>query len=1261
MNNDSPMPDSFKPVDCSSEQLLRDLQLRQVELEFKLIELEVQNEHLRNVQSEHEESKWYYADLYNNAPVGYLTLTDNELISEVNLTATKLFGIDRQDLLSRRFASLITAQDSDRWYLFHRELKNNKQQRNIVLSLKGSRNTEVSVQLDCLPMYSVLRITLNVVKTTKRLIPYDALSARVEEENILNDVALRQHTQEEFEYQLLKDLFQVRTTELDRLNKRFYATFESAPIGIAYLSPQGVCQESNQCFCDFIGYSKAELNLLTFEQFIHSEHHQMLAGKITECMADKISEFTLENKYLHKDGTIICGNTSLKLIRHDEGTLNYFVLIVADISQVKTAKDDLRNMEALNFVLNNSPVLMGYWDKHLKNRFSNSAYSRWFDKTPLQIKGQHIGQTIGEQLYSENLPRINAVMQGETQQFERHILSPESNKTIHTQLSYLPHIINEQVEGFYVLGIDITDKIELCESRIQNRAIFDSLNQGIIITDANRKVIYTNRTIRQLTGYSVEEMLSQSCSFLQGKNTDPQQILLMKESLSQCKAFQGEVINYRKDGSEFWNELTISPIFDTHGNLVQFVGFQNDITERKLIENERKFLLNIIDETYDFVAAADNQGRIIFINRAGLKMVGLPENTNVSGLFIKEFHPEASARRILEEVLPTAIQKGFWVGDSVLLHSDGHEIPVSQLIQVHHQDSPDTFMFFSTIMRDMTLAKRAEAELIEAKTKAENLAQAKADFLANMSHEIRTPMSAILGFSQLAMCKDFPPEAIAYLGKINTAATNLLGTLNNILELSKSEAGGICINPAPFALTDLQIMLNNLFSDMADNKGLNLAFTIAPDVPINVIGDKFRIGQILINLLGNAVKFTDSGSIDFGITLKYIEHDFVQLLFSVTDTGIGLAPNDIVKLFKPFSQVDDSITRRFGGTGLGLVLSDRLVKLMGSEISVVSTLGVGSQFSFALQLEFPSTSILSKASEQNELVATAMNTIGRQFVGIRILVAEDNMFNQQVISEFLNLWGISVEIVNNGEELLEELEVATFDLVLMDIQMPVMGGIKACWHIRRQARFATLPIVAMSAGITQKEQENYIGVGMNDFISKPINHAQLLSTLVHWLKLGVTEDGIPKTPEKVSEQSVSMVYANNVSGQDLPAPLQGIAIYKNEPDTRLDQNILIDLIGDDPMFIAEFMRSFHKTGLETNAEIKAAVIAGQHLKASNASHKLRSSAGFVGAVRLADLCAQLEEAGKVDDKTTLFKLLSQLEKEWAVVEKQLLAWPTKNH
>ena len=1170
-------------------------------------------------------------------------------------------------------------------------------------------------------------------------------------------LALQQNTSVELENKLLHSLVKQSATELTKLNARFYATFENAPIGIINLSPGGGFLEVNQRFSDLINYRKEELITLTLEEIMPQADYATVAGKIAECLAGEISEFTVENKYLRQDGKQFWGSTSIKLIRYKEGSPKYFMAIIEDISQRKVAEAILQERDKINFALNNTPILIGYWDNQLKNLFSNPAYTRWFDKTPEQIKGQHVRQVLGKQLYAENLPHINAVMHGEPQKFNRHILCQQTGEKIHTQVSYLPHIVKQEVQGFYVLGIDITDQERLDDANYYNLTLLNNLTQGVILTDINKQITYINRAFEELSGYSNEDLLGKSCAILQGEKTDPQEILLMREALSSLQSYQGEMINYRKDGSAFWVELVINPVYDRHDNLIQFIGFQrdiskrkhleakllaseqsfkaladntpvliwlagidklcywfnktwlnftgrtmaqesgngwvegvhpddlercmatyidhfdqqlpfrmeyrlrrqdgqyrwiddvgaphfdsdgvfigyigsctdisgiyeaqakikdnqkllanlfahvpgmvyqyktdpngsfsfpfvsdgikdiyettpeqvyenatllfnsmppddldrinrsieestrtlqpwqqeyrvnlpgkglrwlsghsqpeklidgsilwhgfiSDITERKLLDNERDRLLQLIDESQDLISIADMQGQIMFINRAGLKMLGLPEKPNSSRSNIKEFHSERATRRVLEEAIPVACQQGFWEGENTLLHRDGHEIPVSQLILCHHQDATGSPIFLSTIIRDMTKSKQIERELREAKDKAERLAQAKSDFLANMSHEIRTPMTAIIGFSELALTKTSSPEITAYLDKINSASTNLLGILNDILDLSKLEAGSIAIYPAPFTIDSLRDNLYGLFIDTAEKKGLGFTVMVGADVPPDLVGDKLRLEQILINLLGNAVKFTANGSVSLGITLQQVDGSQARLLFCVKDTGIGITADDQNKLFKPFQQLDESITRRFGGTGLGLALSHNLVQMMGGELSVISMPGLGSSFSFELVLAVSPRPDQEKIQPPSVTPDLVVNQVEQPLAGSRILVAEDNIFNQQIIREFLNLSGINVEIANDGQEALALLATSEFDAVLMDIHMPVMDGFEATRQIRSLPQFKALPIIALTAGVTEEERGQCLAAGMNDFASKPINSNQLLLTLAQWLK-----------------------------------------------------------------------------------------------------------------------------------------------------------------
>ena len=416
------------------------------------------------------------------------------------------------------------------------------------------------------------------------------------------------------------------------------------------------------------------------------------------------------------------------------------------------------------------------------------------------------------------------------------------------------------------------------------------------------------------------------------------------------------------------------------------------------------------------------------------------------------------------------------------------------------------------VLFDITERKQNEAVILLAKDQAESLARSKSEFLATMSHEIRTPMNAIIGLSQLALVKALSVETRDYLEKIYSSSTSLLSILNDILDFSKLEAGRIDIDNVTFNLDVLLDNLNSLFADLVKEKHLGFDIQIDPDVPRNLIGDTLRLQQVLVNLLSNAIKFTELGSVKLNITVSQIDRSQVRLLFCVADTGIGMSDTDYEKLFQPFSQVDDSITRRFGGTGLGLAISHNLLQLMDSEFSVASVPGKGTSFSFELVLGMSTLS----AQHTSATSFPTSGDLGELLTDIRILVVEDNRINQQVVKGFLNLSGIIVEIANNGKEAIALLENRVFDAVLMDVHMPILDGLEATKLIRSQARFATLPVIALTAGVTKEERERCMASGMNDFIAKPINPKTLISTLLQWIKpseatAAITEPGVKKT------------------------------------------------------------------------------------------------------------------------------------------------------
>lgn len=413
---------------------------------------------------------------------------------------------------------------------------------------------------------------------------------------------------------------------------------------------------------------------------------------------------------------------------------------------------------------------------------------------------------------------------------------------------------------------------------------------------------------------------------------------------------------------------------------------------------------------------------------------------------------------------------------------------------------------FSKRLRDELLSAqddineriKKDAYLLEAKELAEQLSKSKSQFLANMSHEIRTPMTAIIGFSELALSEDLSADARDYIETINRASTSLLVILNDILDLSKLEASRLIINAKCFKLDDMLSSVHDLLINVAKSKHLTLSIFNDIKVPAQLIGDSLRLRQVLVNLLGNAIKFTEQGSVTLTINVQHIDVHAVRLLFSVKDTGIGIDPQLQHKLFSPFSQLDDSYSRHFQGTGLGLVISQELVQLMGGVIELESTLGLGSCFSFELLLPIM-PSIEHQSIKSLALDAPILtNTVQAELEGLTILVVEDEPLNQKLVNLVVTNNGANCIIASNGREALTLLGHQPIHAVLMDLHMPIMNGFEATAEIRKLSQFASLPIIALTASVSEETSQKCLATGMNDFIDKPLNIIELVSKLKYW-------------------------------------------------------------------------------------------------------------------------------------------------------------------
>jgi two-component system, sensor histidine kinase and response regulator len=514
-----------------------------------------------------------------------------------------------------------------------------------------------------------------------------------------------------------------------------------------------------------------------------------------------------------------------------------------------------------------------------------------------------------------------------------------------------------------------------------------------------------------------------------------------------------------------------------------------------LYASQRRQLDDVLHRMADGAGVLDAQGGILLANPAWAALMALEAPATLIGQGVSQWlrwptWPALLARLEAEGALTACTIE--------LKRQDGRDWPVEASLSVIEREPQGPIARAQIVLHDVSARVETERSLIAAREAALAAARAKSEFLANMSHEIRTPMNAVLGFTELTLATALSERQRDYLDKTRSAAQSLLGVLNDILDFSKIEAGKLEVAHLPFELPQVLESVRSIASLQAHAKGLPCRVELASEVPGALVGDALRLRQVLVNLYSNAVKFTQQGQVLLQVSQVAGPPGRTRLRFEVSDTGIGMSAAEVARLFQPFTQADTSMTRRYGGTGLGLAISRQLVQLMGGQIQVRSTAGAGSTFSFELDFEQASPGFRDPLPALPGAHALPGLSGHAGLTGLRVLLVEDNPVNQQLAQELMGSVGVQVSLASHGGEALRCLAQATFDLVLMDVQMPEMDGYEATRRIRSQPAHASLPIIAMTAHAMASERERCLQAGMNDFLSKPFDPQALYGVLARW-------------------------------------------------------------------------------------------------------------------------------------------------------------------